>query len=427
MTRDQILATLKTSRYDVVPGKTQSSIVLFTTEKDRVSFLKKVILSIFKSKGARYSTQTNPKSSQGGVIVGSVTILAKPKSASVAGRTISQLDARVFTKKGASEKFNYHGKPIDAKVFTSADILKKSILTGIRAEPLLGEPIAEMMEDFFTSKSFTWSKNIDMATRNKFGVYIGEVLIGYCILKGWRDMITPFPFSGAVRRFIIPTDPAFSGVDSFIEMANGTVYPISSKFGKGAKASLFSNLLVSGVAKHQTLESSKFKKLCEVAVVNNLKPTDSRAIVYTYGIRNILGLSATAFRNPNLLYEDIRTNKLSKESQAAIGQLKVEASRYNIPVKITGQFKQSNNWVSSYFNYVIAAQLNADKKSLSQMKKILVAKDYWQANMNIAQWSNGKVQFTLVNSGEATLMLDGAKSPATDIGSKQGWINYVLG
>lgn len=426
MTRDQILQLLKTSKYNVYPGKTSSSIILYTSDKDRATFLKKNILPIFKSKGGRYSAQTTPKSSQGGIIVGAVTIIAKNNTPSAGQRTISQLDARIFTAGGKTEKFLFHGSNIEVKTFTSDKTLQNSILNGIRKEQLLGADVSEMMEDFFIAKEFSWLPNIDNMTRNKFGVYIGEVLIGYCIMKGWRDTLSAWPFNGTVKRFIIPTDPAFSGVDSFIEMSNGNVYPISSKFGKGAKASLFSNLLVTGVKNFRGFDASKFKKLCEVTAVNNLKPTDSRAIVYTYGIRNILGLTNTQFRDPNRLYEDIRANKLSAESKSAIAKLKVDARKYNIPAKITSQFTQSNNWVSSYFNYVIAAQLNNDNKSLTQMKKILVAKDYWQSNMNINMWSKGNVRFTLVNSGDAELTLDGAKSPATDIGSKQGWINYIL-
>jgi len=433
MTRDEILKILKNSKYNAAPGPTTSSVIVYTTEKDRKNFLKKELSSFFASFRPRYQENSPVKSSSGCLVVDRIIIVAKPSASATTTRNIAELDARVFTTLGKKIKYRYREDTFDAISFSSADILKKSILLGIKKESLLGSDLAEMMEEFFEKKSFTWPKNISLQIKNKFGVYIGEVLIGYCILKGWRDSISPYPFNGTVKQVIIPTDPAFTGVDSFIEMQDKTVYPVSSKYGEGAKASIFANLLPMGVENLNRLTASKFKTLCNIAVQPGKKPTDARAIVYEYGIRKILNLSTQEFPSPGLLYEDIKANKLSTNSKKAIEKLQMLAKTPNklggvtLPTKITGQFGQSNNWVSSYFNYVIAAHLQTDRESIQQMKKILCAKNYWQSNLKDSEWLRGKLQFNIINSGDAGLTIDGAKSPATDITSKQGWLNYKLG
>ena len=67
---------------------------------------------------------------------------------------------------------------------------------------------------------------------------MGELLIGYLALIGGSGS-APW---GKAKRFLIPADPSFCGVDSWIDDGE-TVWPVSSKFGHGAAASVFSNIL----------------------------------------------------------------------------------------------------------------------------------------------------------------------------------------
>jgi hypothetical protein len=347
-------------------------------------------------------------------------VLAKPMTKGTGGN-IASLDARVFSTLGKPGTFNYNDQNISVVTFTSAELLKNSILEGIEKSPLLGETYAEIFQEFFKTGKITWPPETPLPVINKLGVYIGELLVGWVLLD--RSMTKYFannPFSGVVTKFHLPTDPAFSGVDSFAELSNGEYYLISSKFGSGAKASLFSNILNYGVIKYSKLSDSVFKDICGVVKRGGLSFKNSRAIVYTYGIRNILGLNELAVKDPNNVYSEIYSGKGGKDSDKVIE--KIKATR-GVDRQIIDSLPYS---VSSFFNREIAKELMSDPKSLDQMKEILTGKDYYQANLNTTEWSKGNLKFKFISSGQAELKVIGSKSAIRDITSKQGWVNYEL-
>lgn len=427
MSRDQILSKIESAGYTAKPYQKQSNgIVVYygqggsKNKASRVSFLKDIIAPMING---TYKATTSIKSSVGGVVVGSVIIITKPET-DVNG-SLASLDARIFSKLGKRIKYTYADETFDAVEFTDKEVIKKSIAAGIQDASMLDDSLVESLQSLYDGYGINWSPQTDEATRNKLGVYLGEMLIGMIALgttAAKQEYMKNNIFGTKPgKRFILPIDPSFSGVDSFIEMADGTLFPVSSKFGVGAKASIFTNLMVKAVKNKSSLpRGSVIRQLADIITSNNLKPTDSREIVYAYGVREILGISSANIKNPGDVYSQIRTGKLGKEAKLAIAKA---SSLKTLPSPLR-KFEPQN--MSYLFNMIIAERLNKDKASMDAIKVILAGKKYWQINLDQTLWKAGKLKFGAVLSGEATVRIIGNKTPSTDITAKQGWINYEL-
>lgn len=411
---------LKSEGYSNYKRDSQSRLIVYV-EGDRKSELQ-TIAKIIDGKYTSQKSGSGWKSTVGAVILRNFVILAKPGTSGVAGG-LSSLDARIFSKGGESETYSWMGKEEPVVSFKTAKEIQNSIIDGCLESKLLGDPIAESFKDLFSKGELNWDPSTPAATLNKLGVYTGEVLVGWVFLANkQRQHFINNPFKGTPAKFILPTDPAFSGVDSWIQMKDGSVYALSSKFGGGAKASLFSNLLEKGIQKENKLQDSVFKKLCEAASKNNLSYKNSRQIVYEFGVREILKISKSVIKDPNDVYQQIFTRRMKDEAKKVISDIR---SYPNVDKVIIANLSNGAS-VSNFFNREIAKKLNEDEKSISQMKEILQGKDYWQGNLQIKSWVDGELEYRWISSAEAKLNIVGNKGSASDITSKQGWINYEL-
>jgi hypothetical protein len=310
------------------------------------------------------------------------------------------------------------GESISCVAFTSAQEIEKSIINGSRNNNLLGESVADTFEGFFRTGKFIWDPEISIRKKNIIGVYAGEVLPGWVLFsRNTNKFFATNPFRGTPEKFYLPTDPQFSGVDSFIKMQDGTYYSISSKFGRGAQASFFSNIFETGIKNKNKLQKSVFKDILETASSNGLAFNKSRQIVYTYGIRNILKLSSKEVPDPSKVYDLALQKQLNNETL----NLVLTAIKQKDP-----SIKDLPLTMSNFFNKAIATALDNDPKSVEQIKEILRGKDYWQGNLNITDWLNGELKFNWLSSASTQLKFIGYKSAATDLSCKQGWINYEL-
>lgn len=411
-------STLSLIGYEKYKRDSANRLIVYV-EGDRKQQLKSIAEEL---DGTYLSQKTGSgwKSSVGAVKKNNFIILAKPSVDGVSG-SLSSLDARAFSGKGSKSTFSYNGVNVPVMTFTSAKSIQDSIVGGCRSSNLLGDGVADSVADFFTTDTISWDPNIKLPVVNKLGVYIGEVLVGWVFLsKKQSKYFTTNPFKGTPKKFHLPIDPAFTGVDSWIEMSDGSFYSLSSKFGGGAKASIFTNLLEKGITKESKLRQSEFKKLCQTCVKNNIPYTKSKDIVYTHGVREILGLSEREIKNPLSVYQQIVSNKHESEAKKVIAIIKNDPKADDV-VK-----KNLPYSVSAYFNRSIADRLNKDSASINQMKEILQGKDYWQGNLNISKWTKGKVEYKWLSSADAELNIIGSKGSTSDITSKQGWINYEL-
>lgn len=383
---------------------------------------KAALMSLAKQLRGNYVPQRTGngwKSSVGATRINDYVILAKPSAEGGKGN-LSSLDARVFSSFGISGKFDYRGESVEVKIFDSPNRIEKSIIEGCRTNPLLGKDVAEVFKEFFTTGKLSWNR-INPQAINKLGVYVGEILVGWVFLKSLeKKHFNKNPFYGSPIKFILPTDPAFSGVDSFIVMSNKKYYSLSSKLGVGAAASLFTNILDKGIKNSSKLNGSVFRDLCQICIAENLSYKESRAIVYNFGIRKLLKISKAKIEDVNSVYEQILSGKLGPEAKMVIESIK------KYPGADAPVIKNLPNSVSAFFNREIAKTLNNDSQSLKQMKEILSGKDYWQGNLDAGEWSKGNLNYDWLSSAAAKLEIIGTKGSTEDISSKQGWINYRL-
>ena len=340
---------------------------------------------------------------------------------------IKRLTAFDFVKSKKEVDFLYiDEKPIKSIEFTKADDLAKTILQNTRSIAVIDEEIYSSIESLLNhGTKIEWDDSISDQTKKFLGVYLGELMIGYLGLIGNKTNIKPIPWQGKASRFILPTDVSFSGVDSFI-IDPKEIYPISSKSGKGAAASFFSNLLIAGIKNANKLPRSIFKDIVDTAKSIGItaelleKKKGGRPILYQYGIRHILGISKSEIKDPGKIFDDIRMDRESEERHrvqtAILAHDKLEPT-------VERQLEEST---TAFFCRVMADLLNRDPASMDIMTKILSGKDYYQANLNLPLWLKGEMQFNMVRSGKARLQIIGNKSSIGDLTAKQGLVNYIL-
>jgi hypothetical protein len=217
-------------------------------------------------------------------------------------------------------------------------------------------------------------------------------------------------------------------VDSFLVLSDGSIVPVSSKYGVGAKASFFSNLLNKALDENlpprsviaDIADSARKAGISAAALTSK---QGSKEIVYEYGIRKILKLPVSAVRNPYAIYTNVKNSgkkdsKLSPEAKKVLDLIKNSADK-----KIVEKLPYS---MTAFFSRSMAQNLNSDPKSVKAMVEILAGKNFWQANLDIAEWKKGNIKYRMVSSGSASIQIIGSKSAIDDIDAKQGMVNYEV-
>lgn len=341
---------------------------------------------------------------------------------------LARITAGDFIGGGKAVKFKYGDADIECMEFSSKQQLIKSMADSMKKVRAVSEGVEDTFNAWFkTLKEIEWDSSVTDEEKNKYGVYFGELIIGLLALAGKESgHIQPCPWKGKVKRFLLPTDPSFSGVDSFLELESGEVVPISSKFGAGAAASFFSNLLIKGIQYRKKLPKCTYTDIVDSALdigvtVQDLeKKRKSKEILYEYGIRKILGLGSKEVKNTYQVFTDLKTKKQSPEKNAVLAKI---ANFKSVDQKIVDLLEEST---TSFFNRKVASLLMEDKKSMDIMREVLSGKNFWQANLDTSAWDKGRVLFKMVNSGESKLTIIGNKAAMNDIDAKQGMINYRL-
>ena len=340
--------------------------------------------------------------------------------------------AETLIKDGKLEKIEYAGVDVECRTFKSIKELKKSILNGLKKNKKIPSYIIESFNDYLCENckkfdNISWSESMPNNELNQLGKYVGEVITGLIAMGGPRNSLTPNIIkTNKIKKFCVPTDPAFSGIDVFLLMNDGSIVPISNKYGKGAAASFFTNVLPKCMKHYKTLHNSPLKKITKIAnsfsSENQMRKgtPPSKKILYEYGIRELLNIPYRLLKNPYDVYNDARTNKYSAEVHLVMEAIKEHRGVDkvvvdNLPLSIT-----------SFFTREIAKALNNNKKAIDDMKIILAGKNYWQANLQIGLWSEGRIKYKLVNSGKIKLDIIGTKSSSRDLTAKQGLLNYFM-
>lgn len=349
--------------------------------------------------------------------------IGKTHSASLNAATV-----HTFTTGGKKMKLFYMGKHIDVLEFYSPKQLQDSILEGLTHVQKDVDGTHLSFIEFFRNggKVLPWTSETSGEARDRFGSLIGELLVGWYYLKGQVSATNfkPPPDTRKAVAFYIPTDPSFRGIDSLIQFDDGSYLPISNKFGRGAKASLFSNIMAQAMLMNLAL-SSEFAMLCEFAQQAGVDHSDldhklkSMNVVYEYGIGRILGKNY--LQDKMRIYHSLTTDaEITDEAKMIVRAIRDSGLA---DPDVLAHLPKS---VTAFFCRTIANRLNSNPASLDQMINIMSGRKFWQAHLNKTQWRKGDVKFKMVNTQSMNIRIFGNKSAVNDLAARHGTVNYEL-
>jgi hypothetical protein len=321
---------------------------------------------------------------------------------------------------GKLEKVNFGGHMVECRTFTKTETLVNSIIDGLKKNNKVPKYIVEDFEKYKKSRKFDmfeWSESIPDNEMNQLGKYAGEVVTGVVgIDSKYRKALRPNILgSKPVAKFCVPTDPAFTGVDVFFLMKDGDIVPVSNKYGKGAAASFFANVLPK--AMKVKLKNSPLKDFVDVA--NKFATPEkmegrgapSKQILFEYGTRNLLKIPTSKIKDPyKEIYEVIKSGKQTPATRLVISAVDKYLGVDAVVIK------NLPNSITAFFCREVAKQMNNSKQANNDLRDILAGKNYWQANLDIKDW---------FNSGNVKVDVIGSKAPTTDITAKQGLIELL--
>lgn len=356
--------------------------------------------------------------------------IAKPISLTSGGATeVLRIKTEGFLSGGKKEMFDFGGRKVSVVSFSDVKKLDMSVMNYLKTHPNVRneKEILDTIEKYIKGSNpyeLNWKQGIEPGAMNELGKYYGEVLIGRLALMGKTNSFQPNIFgSKKVAKICAPLDPSFSGVDSFVVMKDNSIIPISSKLGVGAKASFFSNFLSSALKHEKNVGNNTLKEFIKAANTQHVTSEmltakkGSKQVLYEWGCNHLLKLK---IKNPYKVFESLKSGKLDSDTTKVLSTIK---NYKGIDQKVKALLPKS---VTAFFCREAAKQFNTDKKAIDDMKKILVGKDFYQANLQVHQWKEGKIVFKILRSSEANVKVIGDKAAIGDINAEQGMINYEL-
>lgn len=150
------------------------------------------------------------------------------------------------------------------------------------------------------------------------------------------------------------------------------------------------------------------------------KPTEARKFVYTWGTENLLKIKIP---EPYKIPWQIRNNKLSYNALMIIHRTK----KWLLSVNNHKQYYElcsSHEYLSNVYNFEIIRRLKSDG-SIEDIQEVLKQKNFYQMNLNMTNFYNGKVSFDCIKSGNTEIKFE-SKAANKDVYAKHGFINYTL-
>lgn len=355
------------------------------------------------------------------------------------------IEAHKLIQLGKKEKRMYNGVEYDFRVFKKPEELAKSILHGLQHEPSVPEYITEQMFEFFMENiegdvsKINWNGNIQGGDKTEIGKYIGELLPGFLILSKKTSAFSQkdFIYTTALPEYIVPEDPSFSGVDSIFDYRNvqsgGGISPISSKYGVGAKASFWSNIMPEVLKYPEKFsklpKDSTIKRLISIASNYSNVERSGRSIVFEYGMKYFLG---DLVHDPTDIYKKISSTTVDPDvaSVSRAAKIKIQSLNSNVYKETCAPVLLKNlkggKSLTSIFSRAIADELNADDKTVMIIKELVSGKNFFQLNLDESKFKKGQIYFNVKRSSAVEITFTGSKAATNDPAAKQGTVNYLL-
>lgn len=335
------------------------------------------------------------------------TNTGKPKGNGLLGMVLERITASDFIAEAQTTEYN----GVQCYVFHDGETLLQTIKRN--AERIKID--SHLLDTIRGLPHVRWSVDALEQERKRLGVYLGELLIGYQALVG-ETGLAPW---GKASRFLIPCDPSFCGVDSWID-GGETVWPVSSKFGHGAAASVFSNILPLAIKRGATGvlgELVAASRNAGVTAETLLSKMGSKDVLYHYGLRTVLKMN---IGNPVSIFTAVKNGHHHQRLNDVTEAIKSHPFA-------SDQIKAAlPNSITSFFCRALAANMEACPETKEQFMDILCDKSYIQANLVVDKWLAGVIEFRFTKSGDSFLRIIGNKSAISDITCKQGMVNYRL-
>ena len=347
-----------------------------------------------------------------------------------------QIEATKLISKGSNEIVpSILGIPdVKCKCFTSPDQIATSVIYGLENEPSVPDYVTEQVVDYFMSNldgnyNFTWSAALVDGIKKQLGTYVGEMLVGYIgMSNAAQGHLSQNILPKNNKCFLVPDDPQFAGVDSLFLSEDGTQVPISSKYGRGALASVWANIIPVAMKYKSSLSDCVLKDLVTSAEEVGGDPTrKGKEIVYQYGIKQILGVDT------NTPYDVFKAFKAGKPAEHAPVLLKAlqyvksggDGAESSAQVLINNG-KKGGKSLTAILSRGIADRLNNDTTSLNEAKRLIAGKDFYQANLDDSKFLKGEVYFRMSKAAQMNLSFSGSKASTSNIDASQGTVNYLL-
>lgn len=347
-----------------------------------------------------------------------------------------QIEATKLISKGSDEVVpSILGIPdVKCKCFTTPEQIATSVIHGLENEPSVPDYVTEQVVDYFMSNldgnyNFTWSRSVVDGLKKQLGTYVGEMLVGYIgMSNAAQGHLSQNILPGNNKCFLVPDDPQFAGVDSLFLAEDGTQVPISSKYGRGALASVWANIIPVAIKYKSSLPDCVLKDLVAAAEAVGGDPTrKGKEIVYQYGIKQILGVDT------NTPYDVFKAFKAGKPAEHAPVLLKAlqyvksggDGTESSAQVLITNG-KKGGKSLTAILSRGIADRLNNDATSLNEAKRLIAGKDFYQANLDDSKFLKGQVYFRMSKAAQMNLSFSGSKASTSNIDASQGTVNYLL-
>lgn len=308
-----------------------------------------------------------------------------------------------------------HGAPV--RVFKSYRMLQDSIMRGLDRAATIDDNIQSIFSRlFYQDGNIEWG-DIRQSDKRELGKCLGELLVGVELLRGnWNSFdIKPVD---KVDAYCFPENHRHPGADGFL-ISGDKLTKISHKFGRGASASFFSNILPTaikdGISDGIIGDLTRASDRAGVTRAELKSGRGSKKVLYEYMINDVMKLG---IEDTSQIHQSI------KSGAGGASILVVDAVRGLANSTISDQLPNS---ITSYFCREAADRLNNCQFSMSEARRILNTTNTWQAHMVTSAWDSGAIKYKMLDMEKAPFKFIGYKSALTDIDCGQGMINYCVG
>ncbi len=341
-----------------------------------------------------------------------------------------KIPANVLIKTAQNISSTVGSKTFNSKIFYNAMDLSTTLNNSIQHIKTIPDDLKTILINYFENNDYSiidWMGYDNKGYMNEVAKYLGEIIIGLCVLNNNFSALSKNIFKGKVKSFIMPTDSSFAGVDSMFEMEDGSFVPISSKSGKGAPASFNANVMPVLCKNNIKTKSKLLSYMIDIQNKNQMKNLE---FLYHVGMNYIMApyLSKTSMgkkimQKPYSIYNNIRTNNISDNELYVIDIVK--KGKWDVP-NTKKLIDKLPNSLTYFICQNIAAKLNKDASAKETIINALSAKQFWQANLEQAKFYKGKIKFKMISSGSNNVKIVQGKGSMNSVTSEQGRLSYFI-